>query len=61
MNKLMDVIKHLPDMYRNVISLYLFEGYDHDEISQILSIPSNTSRSHFSRARRKLVKEFKGR
>jgi RNA polymerase sigma factor (sigma-70 family) len=33
-----DAIKRLPDKYRIVISLYLFEGYDHEEIGEILSI-----------------------
>ena len=28
----------LPDGYRSVMSLYLFEGYDHQEIGEILQI-----------------------
>lgn len=57
-NKLMEVIKGLPYKYRNILSLYLFEGYDHEEIGEILSIPSSTSRSQFSRARHKIINEF---
>ena len=57
-NRIMEKIKVLPERYRNILSLYLFEGYDHEEISQILSIPSSTSRSHFSRARKKLISEI---
>ncbi len=30
------MITRLPDGYRTVLSLYLLEGYDHEEISQIL-------------------------
>jgi len=58
MIKVMEAIKRLPDLYRNIVSLYLFEGYDHEEIGEILSIPSSTSRSQFSRARQKIMVEF---
>jgi RNA polymerase sigma-70 factor (ECF subfamily) len=60
LNKVMEAIKRLPEVYRNIVSLYLLEGYDHEEISEILSIPSSTSRSQFSRARQKLISEIKG-
>jgi len=48
-------IQQLPDGYRLVLTLYLLEGYDHEEISQILRISENTSRTQFMRVRRKLV------
>jgi RNA polymerase sigma-70 factor (ECF subfamily) len=60
MNKIMDIIKRLPEKYKNILSLYLFEGYDHEEIGEILSIPSSTSRSNFSRAKSKIINEFEG-
>lgn len=50
-----EAIKQLPDGYRLVITLYLLEGYDHEEISQILNISENTSRTQFLRAKRKLI------
>ena len=50
-----DAMKELPDGYRLVISLYLLEGYDHEEIGQILNISENTSRTQFLRAKRKLL------
>jgi RNA polymerase sigma factor (sigma-70 family) len=53
-------IEKLPDGYRVILSLYLLEGYDHDEISEILSITSSTSRSQLSRAKQKLISELKG-
>jgi RNA polymerase sigma factor (sigma-70 family) len=59
-NKVLAIIKKLPEKYRNILSLYLFEGYDHEEIGEILSIPSSTSRSNFSRAKSKIVSEFEG-
>lgn len=60
LNKVMEAIKRLPEVYRNIVSLYLLEGYDHEEISEILSIPSSTSRSQFSRARKKIISEIEG-
>ena len=54
-------IKQLPDGYRVVLSLYLLEGYDHEEISQILNISENTSRTQFLRAKRKLTEILKMR
>ncbi len=50
-----NAIYSLPDGYRIVLSLYLLEGYDHDEISEILGITASTSRSQLVRARKKLL------
>lgn len=47
-------VMQLPDGYRIVLTLYLFEGYDHEEISHILKITEATSRSQFMRAKLKL-------
>lgn len=52
-------IQQLPDGYRVVLSLYLLEGYDHEEISHILKISENTSRTQYMRARRKVVEILK--
>ena len=54
-----EAIEKLPDGYRVILSLYLLEGYDHDEIADILSISSSTSRSQLSRAKQKLIGELK--
>ena len=48
-------IHALPDSYRIILSLYLLEGYDHEEISQVLNISYNLSRTRYSRARKKLL------
>lgn len=50
-----EAITRLPDEYRIILSLYLLEGYDHEEISEILQISYNNSRTRFSRARQKLL------
>ncbi len=47
-------IFQLPDGYRVVFSLYLIEGYDHQEISEILDISVATSKSQYSRAKKKV-------
>jgi RNA polymerase sigma factor (sigma-70 family) len=45
----------LPEGYRVVLSLYLFEGYDHEEIAAILHINEASSRSQYLRGKRKLL------
>lgn len=52
-------MNELPEGYRLVVSLYLLEGYDHEEIGQILNISENTSRTQFLRAKRKLANILK--
>lgn len=47
-------IEELPDGYRVVLSLYLLEGYDHQEIADILNISVSTSKSQYNRAKGKL-------
>ncbi len=49
-----NAIHQLPDGYRVVFSLYLMEGYDHKEIAEILNISEATSKSQYSRAKKKL-------
>jgi RNA polymerase sigma factor (sigma-70 family) len=52
--KIFKGIEMLPDGYRIILTLYLLEGYDHTEISQILGISESTSKSQYSRAKDKL-------
>jgi len=52
--KVFKSIEKLPDGYRIILTLYLLEGYDHAEISQILGITESTSKSQYSRAKDKL-------
>ncbi len=51
---LKDAIQRLPDGYRVVLSLFLLEGYDHEEIAQILGISNVSSRTQYLRAKLKL-------
>ena len=48
-------MQQLPDGYRTVLSLYLFEGYDHEEISGILGLAQSTVRTQYIRAKQKLL------
>jgi RNA polymerase sigma factor (sigma-70 family) len=54
-----DAIGKLPEEYRVVITLFLLEGYDHEEISQILNISNNLSRTRFVRAKQKVLQFLK--
>ncbi|WMI65479.1 RNA polymerase sigma factor [Aestuariibaculum sp. YM273] len=47
-------ISNLPDKYQYVVMLYLIEGYDHQEISEILDISEVASRTQLSRGKVKL-------
>ena len=47
-------IHQLPDGYRVVFTLYAMEGYDHEEISEILGVTEATSKSQYSRAKARL-------
>jgi len=49
-----DAINSLKDKYRCVLVLYLIEGYDHQEISEILGITEVNSRTQLSRGKQQL-------
>ena len=49
----------LPEGYRVIFSLYYFEGYDHDEIGQILNISPSSSRSQLTRAKQRITNNLK--
>lgn len=52
--KVKTAIQQLPDGYRTVLSLYLLEGYDHEEIAEILQVAHVTVRTQYIRAKNKL-------
>jgi len=47
-------MENLPNGSRIIFSLYLLEGYDHKEISDILEISESNSKSQYMRAKRKV-------
>ncbi|MBA4410337.1 MAG: RNA polymerase sigma factor [Bacteroidota bacterium] len=54
MEHLKKTVQKLPDGYRVILSLHLLEGYDHEEIAQILGITNVSSRTQYLRAKLKL-------
>jgi RNA polymerase sigma-70 factor (ECF subfamily) len=48
---LMKIIQELPDRYRLVFNLYVFENYSHQEIADALGITVGTSKSNLFRAK----------
>lgn len=54
-SKIKDAINKLPHGYQTIINLYLIEGYDHNEIGDILEISVSTSKSQYHRAKKKLI------
>jgi RNA polymerase sigma-70 factor (ECF subfamily) len=49
----------LPNGYRTVLTLYLFEGYDQEEIAEILQVTHATVRTQYMRAKQKLLQLIK--
>lgn len=54
-SRVKEAIAKLPDSSRLVINLYLIEGYDHEEIADILNISSGAARIQYMRAKQKLL------
>jgi RNA polymerase sigma-70 factor (ECF subfamily) len=52
------MIGELPDGYRMVLNLYVFEDYSHKEIASQLGITESTSKSQLSKARALLRKKL---
>ena len=57
--ELHQLISELPDGYRTVVNLYVFEGYSHKQIAELLGITESTSGSQFYYAKRLLAKRIK--
>lgn len=58
-NEVKDAIRTLSEKYRYVVMLYLIEGYDHQEISEILEISEVASRTQLYRGKLKLQELLK--
>ena len=52
--KLLETLQELPEGYRTVFNLYVFDNLTHQEISEYLKISISTSKSQLSRARKSL-------
>ena len=56
---LMEMVTRLPDGYRTVFNMYVFESYSHKEIGEKLGINEKSSSSQFFRAKSLLAKQIK--
>lgn len=56
---MMEMIRSLPDGYRTVFNLYVFENKSHKQIAALLGIEENSSASQFHRAKKMLVQRIK--
>lgn len=53
-SQIMKAIDQISEGCRTVLNLYLFDGYDHKEISQILGISESASKSQYCKAKMKI-------
>ncbi|WP_345991054.1 sigma-70 family RNA polymerase sigma factor [Chryseobacterium sp. Chry.R1] len=56
---MMEMIRSLPEGYRTVFNLYVFENKSHKQIAELLGIAENSSASQFHRAKAMLVQKVK--
>ena len=56
--ELLGLINNLPDGYRLIFNLYVIEGYQHEEIADMLKIQAGTSRSQLVKARNMLKNQI---
>ncbi|MDR0193741.1 MAG: sigma-70 family RNA polymerase sigma factor [Myroides sp.] len=56
---ILDLIRSLPDGYRMVFNLYVFEKKSHKEIGRLLEIGESSSASQFHRAKKMLIQKIK--
>ncbi len=50
--QILEAVQQLPQGYRQVFNLYIFEGWSHKQIGAALNIAETTSRSQLNRAKR---------
>ena len=58
-SEVISAIEELPENYKATVKLFLIEGYDHQEISEILQISENASRTYLHRGKTKLKEKLK--
>jgi RNA polymerase sigma-70 factor (ECF subfamily) len=54
-------IERLPEKYKYVVMMFLMEGFDHNEISQVLGITATTCRTRLSRGKGLLKEVLKSK
>jgi RNA polymerase sigma factor (sigma-70 family) len=59
--EILELLQSLPDGYRTVFNLYVFEDMGHKEIGEVLGISENTSKSQLHRARAMMKAKLEAR
>ncbi|UII33890.1 sigma-70 family RNA polymerase sigma factor [Fulvivirga ulvae] len=54
--RVLEAIDQISEGCKTVLNLYLFEGYDHKEIGEILGITESASKAQYSKAKSKIRK-----
>lgn len=58
-HEIIDAIQQLSPAYRTVFSMYVIDGYTHQQIAELLNINIGTSKSNLAKARLNLQKVLK--
>lgn len=58
-DEIKNAIEALPEKYKYAVMLFLLEGYDHNEISQVLNITPVSSRTLVHRGKKRLQEQLK--
>lgn len=56
---ILKLMNELPELHRAVFNLYEIEGFSHEEIGSMLTIPVSSSRTYLTRAKQKLRELYK--
>ena len=52
------IVSHLPEMQQHVFNMKEVEGYETNEIAQIIGCSEDAVRQHLSRARKRIKETF---
>lgn len=58
MNHILAEIQKLPDGYRTIFNLYVIDGFQHNEIAELLGISDSTSKTQLRKARMALQQKL---
>jgi RNA polymerase sigma factor (sigma-70 family) len=56
---IMRLLNQLPETHKLIFNMYEIEGYSHEEISKLLSMPESSCRVYLTRAKNKLRELYK--
>jgi RNA polymerase sigma-70 factor (ECF subfamily) len=59
LEEVMKVLSDMPEQQAIIFNLFVIDGYSHIEISEMLDINVNTSKSHLHRGRKWAIKSLK--